>query len=115
MNVTLGVPRIQEIINAAKKISTPIITCSLVDERSEVSARIVKGRIERTTLGDICRYYKEVYDPMLGCFISVKIDLGHIRKLQLELTVENIKEALLDHKNVGGIRLSVADVQIVGR
>jgi len=115
MNVTLGVPRIKEIINAAKQISTPIITCSLLDESSEVSARIVKGRIERTTLGDICRYYKEVYDPMLGCFISVKIDLGHIRKLQLELTVENIKEALLDHKIVGGIRLSVADVQIVGR
>lgn len=27
MNVTLGVPRIKEIINAAKAISTPIITC----------------------------------------------------------------------------------------
>lgn len=26
MNVTLGVPRIKEIINAAKNISTPIIT-----------------------------------------------------------------------------------------
>merc|ERR1711959_768142 len=47
MNVTLGVPRIKEIINAAKTISTPIITCALLDERSEVAARIVKGRIER--------------------------------------------------------------------
>lgn len=28
MNVTLGVPRIKEIINAAKNISTPIITVS---------------------------------------------------------------------------------------
>jgi len=27
MNVTLGVPRIKEIINAARNISTPIITC----------------------------------------------------------------------------------------
>lgn len=26
MNITLGVPRIKEIVNAAKKISTPIIT-----------------------------------------------------------------------------------------
>lgn len=26
MNITLGVPRIKEIINAAKNISTPIIT-----------------------------------------------------------------------------------------
>ena len=28
MNVTLGVPRIREIINASKKISTPIISVS---------------------------------------------------------------------------------------
>merc|ERR1719271_1810537 len=59
MNVTLGVPRIKEIINASKTISTPIITCTLLDQTNEVSARIVKGRIERTTLGDICKYYKE--------------------------------------------------------
>merc|ERR1719440_201029 len=59
MNVTLGVPRIKEIINAAKQVSTPIITCTLDNETSEVSARIVKGRIERTILGDICSYYKE--------------------------------------------------------
>ncbi|KAL4072626.1 hypothetical protein V8B97DRAFT_1957358 [Scleroderma yunnanense] len=30
MNVALGVPRIKEIINAAKVISTPIISCKLV-------------------------------------------------------------------------------------
>jgi DNA-directed RNA polymerase III subunit RPC1 len=29
MNITLGVPRIKEIINASKSISTPIITATL--------------------------------------------------------------------------------------
>lgn len=53
MNVTLGVPRIKEIINAAKVISTPIISCKLVTNDSEASARIVKGRLERTHLGDV--------------------------------------------------------------
>jgi DNA-directed RNA polymerase III subunit RPC1 len=33
MNVTLGVPRIKEIINAAKAISTPIITCQVCNAR----------------------------------------------------------------------------------
>ena len=51
----------KEIINAAKNISTPIITCTLQDEQNEVSARIVKGRIERTNLGDICREPQEAY------------------------------------------------------
>ena len=53
MNVTLGVPRIKEIINASKNISTPIISCKLVTRDSEASARIVKGRLEKTMLGDV--------------------------------------------------------------
>lgn len=53
MNVTLGVPRIKEIINAAKIINTPIIEAKLVSDKSETAARIVKGRIEKTYLGDV--------------------------------------------------------------
>jgi DNA-directed RNA polymerase III subunit RPC1 len=53
MNVTLGVPRIKEIINASKNISTPIISCKLVTADSEASARIVKARLEKTLLGDV--------------------------------------------------------------
>ena len=53
MNVTLGVPRIKEIINAAKSISTPIITAELLNPTNEYAARIVKGRVERTVLGDV--------------------------------------------------------------
>lgn len=113
MNVTLGVPRIKEIINAAKGISTPIITCTLQDEYNEVAARIVKGRIERTNLGDVCRYFKEVYDPAYGCFISVKVDLKTVERLQLELKIEDIKIALMDTKNLAGIRLSNNDIDIV--
>lgn len=41
MNVTLGVPRIKEIINAAKAISTPIITCQVC--LIAVCARGVRG------------------------------------------------------------------------
>ena len=58
MNVTLGVPRIKEIINAAKVISTPIISCKLVTADNEASARIVKGRLEKTHLGDVCARVK---------------------------------------------------------
>ena len=73
MNVTLGVPRIKEIINASKKISTPIIDAALESKAggygvpddapeeakkqarlaTETAARVVKGRIEKTLLGDV--------------------------------------------------------------
>lgn len=63
MNVTLGVPRIKEIINAAKNISTPIITCHLVCDTSVKIARIVKGRLEKTTLGEVVEKMKIVFRP----------------------------------------------------
>lgn len=53
MNVTLGVPRLTEIINASRSISTPIITAQLVQDNNEYAARVVKGRIEKTTLGEV--------------------------------------------------------------
>lgn len=42
MNVTLGVPRLKEIINASKEISTPIITAELVNNK--VTEREGEGR-----------------------------------------------------------------------
>ena len=53
MNVTLGVPRLTEIINASKNISTPIITAQLVQSDNEYTARLVKAKIEKTTLGEV--------------------------------------------------------------
>ena len=58
MNVTLGVPRLKEIINASKVISTPIIEARLLQSESLLAARIVKARIEKTTLGEVNRYHK---------------------------------------------------------
>lgn len=82
MNVTLGVPRIKEIINASKLISTPIITANLVNKDSMVSARIVKGRIEKTLLKDVTLYIKEVFTRE-GCFLTIKLDLERIDALKL--------------------------------
>jgi DNA-directed RNA polymerase III subunit RPC1 len=53
MNITLGVPRIKEIISAAKNISTPIITAKLDNETQVETARIVKARIEKCVLEDV--------------------------------------------------------------
>ena len=77
MNVTLGVPRIKEIINASKNISTPIITVKLVCDNDVKAARIVKGRIERTTLGEISRSMKIVLKPR-QCYISIALDFKTI-------------------------------------
>lgn len=53
MSITQGVPRIKEIINASKDITTPVISCELHDPYDLRAARIVKGRIEKTYLKDV--------------------------------------------------------------
>jgi DNA-directed RNA polymerase III subunit RPC1 len=77
MNVTLGVPRLKEIINAAKMISTPIITAKLEQDDNKVAARLVKAGIEKSTLGEVSKYIKEVYAPG-SCYISVELDMGKL-------------------------------------
>ena len=94
MNVTLGVPRIKEIINAAKSIATPIITAALVNENSEPSARIVAARIERTTIGDIAKSIQIIYDPA-DVHVLVRFDLEAISAAQLELSLNSIREEIV--------------------
>ena len=99
MNVTLGVPRVKEIINATDKISTPIIDAKLENCKTEIAARVAKARIEKTELGDIAEYIKEVYTPQ-GCYLSVKIDLAAIKALQLEVTTSTIRNSILKTKKL---------------
>jgi len=94
MNITLGVPRIKEIINASKSIATPIITASLFNEKNLTAARIVKGRIEKTYLGQVTRYIKEVYQRN-DAFIVIKLDRALIHKVQLDITADKVCQRIL--------------------
>ncbi|PWN92533.1 beta and beta-prime subunits of DNA dependent RNA-polymerase [Acaromyces ingoldii] len=94
MNVTLGVPRIKEIINAAKSINTPIITAQLVNPESETAARIVKGRIEKTYLGDVASVIEEAWASSY-VYLGVHIDMKAIEKLQLEVTLDDVRRAIV--------------------
>ncbi|XP_067928267.1 DNA-directed RNA polymerase III subunit RPC1-like [Watersipora subatra] len=97
MNITLGVPRIKEIINAAKAISTPIISATLdVDDKQEF-ARVVKGRIEQTKLGEVSEYIEEVYLPD-DCFLLIKLDMDRIALLKLEVDLNSICSSLVMSK-----------------
>ena len=98
MNITLGVPRIKEIINASRKISTPIITVCLTNDKDTEFARRVKGRIEKTTLGEVSEYIEEVFLPD-SCFILVKLDVERIKLLKLEVSADTIRYAICTSSN----------------
>lgn len=103
MNITLGVPRIKEIINAVKIPSTPIITAGLMNEFDVDYARQVKGRIEKTYLGQISQYIEEVYEAD-DCYLLVKIDLDRIRLLKLEITTISIIDAIVRDKKMKKVK-----------
>ncbi|KMZ61970.1 DNA-directed RNA polymerase [Zostera marina] len=64
-NVTLGVPRLREIINVAKKIKTPSLSVYLKPEVniSKEKAKNVQCAIEYTTLRSVTQMTEIWYDP----------------------------------------------------
>jgi len=94
MNVTLGVPRLKEIINAAKQISTPIITAKLERDDNKIVAQLVKASIEKTTLGSVTKRMKEVYSSN-GCYISIELDMDIIDKVKLNVDAFVVRNAIL--------------------
>ncbi|KAL3525220.1 hypothetical protein ACH5RR_013592 [Cinchona calisaya] len=64
-NVTLGVPRLREIINVAKKIKTPSLSIYLKPEAGETKerAKSVQCALEYTTLRSVTQATEVWYDP----------------------------------------------------
>ena len=110
MNVTLGVPRIKEIINASKSISTPIITAELESSnpRDTIPARIVKGRIEKTLMEDVASAVK-ITIKQDECYVRIDLDMEAIQKLRLEVDLQTIQQSIIAAPK---LKISEQDVQI---
>ncbi len=119
MNVTLGVPRIVEIINGTKGIRTPITEAFLEDplkdlreqklpdltheqelEKMKRNARDTKGRIEATTLGQVALYIEEVYDSG-SSYVAIELDNELLHKLGIVVTVEGAINAIINTPKIG--------------
>jgi DNA-directed RNA polymerase III subunit RPC1 len=103
MSLTQGVPRIKEIINASKDISTPIITCNLVRQGADRSipeqfGRIVKGRIEALYLEDVVQKIDIVWYKSLAGVLSIQVSLEAISSLALDLTVGDVCRSIKKHR-----------------
>jgi len=99
MNVTLGVPRIKEIVNGARTISTPIITAELALDEDVRTARIVKGRVEKTAVKSICSAVAIVIDTH-EAYVRLTLDLEAISALQLSLSAQSMCTALLSESKL---------------
>ncbi|KAI5339678.1 hypothetical protein L3X38_018950 [Prunus dulcis] len=90
MNITLGVPCIKEILDAVKKIRTPVIFATLECETNVKFARLVAGRIEKTNLGQVAESMKIVMTTR-SASIVVTLDMAMIQDAHLSIDA-NVQE-----------------------
>ncbi|KIW89530.1 uncharacterized protein Z519_09686 [Cladophialophora bantiana CBS 173.52] len=111
MSLTAGVPRIKEIINASREISTPVITCRLERRRDlsipEGLARIVKGRIESLFLADVTSWIEIRHSLDKPSCIYLQISMDTITELGLDLTMEDIIVAIQKHRQLKSAKLRI--------
>ncbi|XP_073265910.1 DNA-directed RNA polymerase I subunit 1 isoform X2 [Populus alba] len=82
MNVTLGIPRLQEILmTASADIKTPIMTCPLQEGRTKEDAERLSDKLKKVTVADIVESMEVSVMP----FAVQNDDLCRIYKLKMKL------------------------------
>ncbi|XP_044721807.1 RNA polymerase rpb1 [Hirsutella rhossiliensis] len=99
MSITQGVPRINEIINASKAISTPVITCPLLNDWQIEAARVVKARIEKTHLADVLHFIELEWHPDEG-HIILQMDCNALTDMHLGIGTSDIAQAICQQRNL---------------
>jgi len=94
-NVTLGVPRLTEIINIAKNIKTPSLAIYLVGDAANdrEKAKKVQSSLEYTTLNHVTKATEIIYDPEVFS-TNVEEDLYFVQAYY-EMPDEEIDESRL--------------------
>ncbi|KAF4974565.1 hypothetical protein FZEAL_8537 [Fusarium zealandicum] len=110
MSITQGVPRIREIINASKVISTPVITCPLLNDEQIEPAKVVKARIEKTYMSDILRFIEDEWRSDEGNVV-LQIDTDTLADMHLGIGVHDIARAICNQRK---LKISPDDITIDG-
>jgi DNA-directed RNA polymerase II subunit RPB1 len=118
-NVTLGVPRLREIINVAKRIKTPTLSVYLKPEvcKTKERAKSVQCALEYTTLRSVTQATEVWYDPdPMGTIIEEDVDFvkSYYEMPDEEVALEKISPWLLrielNREMMVDKKLSMADI-----
>jgi DNA-directed RNA polymerase III subunit RPC1 len=110
MSITQGVPRIKEIINASTKISTPVITCPLLNPGEIEAARVVRARIEKTYVSDVIRYIEDFWEPDAATIV-LQVDEAAVQDMSLDIGLGEIAGAITRSKKLRP-KVELADVSV---
>lgn len=102
MNVTLGIPRLQEILmTAANEIKTPIMTCPMLEGKSKDDAEKLVRKMKKFTVADIIETMEvsvvpvSVYESEIVRIYKLKIKLRESQSCSLEDYEETMESSFL--------------------
>ncbi|KFA74584.1 hypothetical protein S40288_08138 [Stachybotrys chartarum IBT 40288] len=110
MSITQGVPRIKEIINASKTISTPVIACPLRNNEQIEVAKVIKARIEKTYISDVLDFIEDEWRADQANMV-LQINKDTLADMHLGVSILNIAESICKEKK---LKISADDVSIQG-
>ena len=96
-NVTLGVPRLKELIDVAKTIKTPLLTITLAEDKNDSEyAKEVLGSIEHTSVRDVVTTSAIYFDP----YSEVPSKAGDVEPANAYYETHPDCEFALHHDNI---------------
>jgi len=117
-NVTLGVPRLKEILNVAANIKTPALVIKQEgDQGNQQTAKILRSRVELTTLRSLTATVELYYDPDIQATI-VEADEDMVESYfvipEEDVVIESqskwLLRVILDRKKLLDKNINIAEV-----
>lgn len=96
MNVTLGIPRLQEILrNASANIKTPTMTCPLLMDRSKDDAEHLAAKLRRVSIADITESTQVDIDGQFKTYkLKMKLYEPNLFPPHSEISLDDCHETL---------------------
>nr|UXY87319.1 RNA polymerase III largest subunit [Cryptomonas sp.] len=99
MNITMGVPRINEIMNASKSINSPVIRISLITMGKKKSILQTKYNLEKTFLGSFCQSIEIIIKTnQLKC--KILFDSSFCSSPSYHISMKDIKKKIIGMGNI---------------
>ncbi|KAL7672448.1 hypothetical protein ACOME3_007332 [Neoechinorhynchus agilis] len=109
MNITLGVPRIKELVNAVKNVKTPVLSLPLERGGTIDEGNRIRARIECVRLKDILDSAKMILNDH-DCYLLVSLNMFKIIEMGLCVNARTVCESILEQsrkKKMKNVRLSI--------
>jgi DNA-directed RNA polymerase III subunit RPC1 len=98
INITQGVPRINEIMNTSKNIINSLMKFNFLKSKKKENIYKSKIEIEKICLGEICEKIDFIFNPNI-IYLDIHLKADSFLKLGINITPKKIIQIIQKHEN----------------